>query len=105
MGQILKTRVIPKNKIILHIELPIKEAQNLKNHTKKIHIFSESNFEQEAKIKSKGKNYKIKSIEIPMCFKCKSDSKAREITYQKIETKRKTFYIVTIKKEKTNQSK
>ena len=36
MGQILKTKIMPSGKIVLHLELTTEEAKNLKNHAKKI---------------------------------------------------------------------
>lgn len=99
MGQILKTKITSSGKVIFYLELTTKEAQNLKNHAKKIRIFSENLCTHEAKIISKGVNHEAKSVVIPLSLKSRLNPKLTEIAYQKIETDKKTFYIATAKKD------
>lgn len=99
MAQILKTKNMPSGKVILHLELTREEAQRLKNHAKKIHLFSENLCLHEAKLMQRGANHSAKSVEIPLSLKSRSNPKITEISYQKIETDKKVFYIATAKKD------
>ena len=99
MGQILRTKTMPSGKVIFYLKLTIKEAQNLKNHAKKIHIFSENLCTHKAKVISKGVNHETKSVAVPLSLKSRFNPKLTEIAYQKIETDTKIFYIATAKKD------
>ena len=99
MGQILKTKTTPSGKVILYLELTIKEAQTLKSHTKKVRVFSENLCTHNAKIISKGVNHEAKSVAIPLSLRSRFNPRLTEIAYQKIETDRKIFYIATAKKD------
>ena len=99
MGQILRTKSLPSGKVIFYLELTTKEAQNLKNHAKKIRIFSENLCTHEARVISKGVNHEAKSVAIPLSLKSRFNPKLTEIAYQKIETDTKIFYIATAKKD------
>jgi len=102
MGQILRSKVLPSGKVILNIELTPKEAMNLKNHAKKIHLFSENLCTHDAKIISKGVNKETKSVEIPLGLKSRNNPKITEISYQKIEAGKKIFYVAIAKKDMLN---
>lgn len=99
MGQILRTKTLPSNKVVLQIELTMEEARSLKNHAKKIHLFSENLCNHDAKIISKGIKHEVKSVVIPLELKSRNNPKLTEVTYQKIETNEKVFYIATAKKD------
>jgi len=99
MGQILKTKIMPSNKIHIYLELSPEEAQNLKNHAKKIHIFSENLCTHQTKIIQRGAKMGAKYVSVPLSLKSRKRPKLSEILYQKIETKTKTFYIATAKKD------
>jgi hypothetical protein len=99
MGQILKTRTSSRGKIIFHLELTLKEAQHLKNHSKKIYLFSENLCIHDAQIIEKGVNHEAKSVKIPLSLKTRKNPKFSEITYQKIETDSKIFYIAIATKD------
>ncbi len=99
MGQILRTKTMPSGKVIFYLELTTTEAQSLKNHGKKIRIFSENLCTHEARVVSKGVNHETKSVVIPLSLKSRLNPKLTEIAYQKIETETKIFYIATAKKD------
>jgi len=99
MGQILRTKTMPSGKVIFYIELTTEEAQNLKNHAKKIHLFSENLCTHEARIISKGIRHENKSVAIPLSLRSRFNPKITEIAYQKIEVGTKIFYIATAKKD------
>ena len=99
MGQILRTKTLPSGKVMFYLELTRQEAQGLKNHAKKIHLFSENLCTHEAKVISKGVKYETKSAIIPLSLRSRFNPKITEIAYQKISTEKKTFYIATAKKD------
>ena len=99
MGQILRTKTLSSGKVIFYLELNTKEAQELKNHAKRIHLFSENLCTHNTKIIEKGTKYGVKSVIIPLSLKSRSSPKLTEITYQKIETNTKIFYIMIGKKD------
>ncbi|MCK4650161.1 hypothetical protein KAT36_02920 [Candidatus Pacearchaeota archaeon] len=98
MGQILETKIISPNKIHIFLELTSKEAQTLKNHAKKIHIFSENLCTHETEIIQRGAKMGTQYVLIPLSLKSRNKPRLSEILYQKIETKTKTFYIAIAKK-------
>jgi hypothetical protein len=99
MGQILRTKTLPSGKIIFYLELTMQETRELKNHAKKIHLFSENLCVHEAKIISRGVKHGAKSVAIPLSLKSRFNPKLTEMAYQKIETDKKIFYIATAKKD------
>jgi len=99
MGQILRTKLTPSKKILIFLELTTEEAQNLRNHTKKIHLFSENLCTHEAKLIQRGAKMGAKYVSIPLSLKSRRKPKLSEVAYQKIETKSKTLYIATVTKD------
>ena len=99
MGQILKTKTMPSGKVVIHLELSLKEAKELKNHARKIHLFSENLCTHETKVIGKGIKYGVKSVAIPLSLRSRFNPKLTEVSYQKIETNTKIFYIATGKKD------
>lgn len=99
MGQILKSKTTQEGKVIIQLELSLEEVQNLKNHSKKIHIFSEDLCVHKTEVIERGAKYGAKSVKIPLSLKTRKNSKFSEISYQKIETDSKIFYIAVVKKD------
>ena len=99
MGEIIKKENLPNNKIIIHLKTTQEEAEKLKGHYKKIHLFAENLCVHKTKLIERGANNSAKYVSIPLILKSRKGLKILEINYQKIETKRKTFYIAIAKKE------
>jgi len=99
MGQILKTKTLPSGKVIFHLELTTEEAQKLKNHTKRIHCFSENLCTHDAKVVGKGVKYGVKSVVIPLSLRSRFNAKLTKLSYQKVETDARTFYLITGEKD------
>ena len=99
MGQILRTKTLPHGKVIVNLELSLDEVLQLKNHTKKVHLFSENLFLHEAAVVEKGVNFGSKSVGIPLSLKSRRKSKFSEVTYQRIDVGKKIFYIAVAKKD------
>ena len=99
MGRIIKRKNLPSNKTIIHLELTKKEAQELKGHYKKIHLFSEDLCLHDTKLIERGTNNSAKYVLIPLILKERKHPRLSEIRYQKIETDSKIFYIAITKEE------
>jgi hypothetical protein len=103
MGQIIKKETLPSGKIIIHLELKEKDAQKLKGHYKKIHLFSEDLCLHNTKLIERGTNKSAKYVSIPLILKERKHPKLSEVKYQKIETDSKIFYIAVVKEEKRSE--
>lgn len=99
MGQILRTKTLPHGKVVIDLELSFDEALQLKNHAKKIHLFSENLCCHKACVVEKGVNLGSKSVLIPLSLKSRSKINFSEVAYQKLETDSKIFYIAVAKKD------
>ena len=99
MGQIIKIKNSPPDKTIVHLKMTQKEAQELKGHYKKIHLFSEDLCTHYAKLIERGTNNSTKYVLIPSILKERKCSRISKISYQKIKTDSKTFYIAIAKKK------
>lgn len=99
MGQILKTKTLPHGKVLVSLELSYPEAIQLKNHTKKVHLFSENLFLHDASVIGKGAKFGAKSVTIPLGLKSRKKQKYSDIMYQKVEVDKKTFYIAVATKD------
>lgn len=99
MGKIIKTKNISPSKSIIHLELTKKEAQKLKGHCKKIHLFSEDLCLHYAKIIERGAKKSAKYVSIPSILRERKHTRPLQANYQKVETDSKIFYIAVAKKE------
>lgn len=99
MGQIIRTKTSPDGKIIFHIELTGEEAMSLKNHSKRIHMFSENLCAHDANVIERGAKMGAKYVSIPLSLKSRKKAKFSEVTYQRIKSGSKIFYIAVAKKD------
>lgn len=97
MGEILSKRR-ELNKIIYRIEVPIKEGMQLKNHMKKVHLFSLDNCGLKTKLVGRGNNGGAKYFQIPLSLKSRRRKKFSEIAYQRIDLDKKSYYILVASK-------
>ena len=98
MGKILNTKISKDNKFTIKILLKDTEAQILKNNYKNIHLFSEEICEHPTQILEKGTQKSAKYFFIPNSLKSRKKTRYSKITYQKIETQSKVFFIVVATK-------
>lgn len=94
MGEILNTKTSKNNKIRIKILLNEKEAQLLKNNFRNIYLFPEEICTHPTQILEKGTQKSAKYFLIPRSLKSRKKAKYTKITYQKIETKSKAFFII-----------
>ena len=98
MGEIIKTKT-SGDKIIYKIELTEDEAQQLKNHVAKIHMFSANLCDQDSKIIERGAKGRAKYFTIPLSLKSRKRKRYNKVSYQKIETEDKIFFICVVEKD------
>ncbi len=98
MGKILNTKTSKNNKIKIRILLHEKEAQLLKNNFKNIYLFPEEICTHPTQILEKGTQKSAKYFLVPRSLKSRKKTRYTKITYQKIETQSKAFFIVVATK-------
>jgi hypothetical protein len=92
MGEVINKKIF-SDKIRYKIELTEMEAVQLKNHVKKIHLFSGDLCAHHAKTIERGAKKGAKYFVIPMNLKSRKKKNYPMVSYQKIETDRKTFFV------------
>lgn len=98
MGEIINSK-ISADKIIYKIELSEKEACQLRNHVKKVHIFVGELCSHDSKIIERGNKGGAKYFTIPLSLKSRKRKKYHKISYQKIETDEQIFFICVANKD------
>ena len=98
MGKILNSKTY-SDKIIYKIELNGEEALQLKNHMKKIHMFSADLCNNDTRIIERGNKGSAKYFVIPLSLKSRKKKRYSKVSYQKIETENKVLYICVVDKD------
>jgi hypothetical protein len=98
MGEIINTKN-SSDKIICEILLNEKETFQLKSHFKNAYLFSPELCNLNAKIIERGHKKSTKYFLIPFNLRPKKTAKYHKISYNKIETDKKIFYICTAEKD------
>lgn len=98
MGEIIGTKVSP-GKIIYKVELSEKEALQMKNHVKGVHMFSSDLCHHTSKIIERGNKGGAKYFVIPLSLKSRKRKKYNLISYQKVETDDHVFYVCVVGKD------
>jgi len=98
MGEIINTKT-SSDKIIYKIELNEEEALQLKNHMKKIHMFSGNLCNNDTRIIERGNKGGAKYFVIPLSLKSRKKKRYSKVSYQKIEIEDKVFYICVVGKD------
>ena len=99
MGTLCSTKILPQNKIVCKIELDLQEAKALKNAINNVHCFCSEHCTTACSIIKRGKKGSTNYFEIPLSLRSRKQKKS-QISYQKIETDTKVFYICMIEKIK-----
>ena len=98
MGEIIKTKT-SGDKIIYKIELTEDGARQLKNHVTKVHMFSANLCNHDSKIIKRGAKGGAKYFTIPLSLKSRKRKKFSKVSYQKLETEDKIFFICVVDKD------
>lgn len=101
MGKVLNTKA-SGNKIVYTVELSENEALQLRNHMKRVYLFCADLCTELARVIEKGYNRSAKYFAIPFGLKSRKRQKFGEISYQKIETPEKVFFICIAEKDVLN---
>ena len=96
MGEIIHSKV-SSDKVVYKILLDSDEAQKLKGHLRKVHVFSADMCEHKTQINARGNNGVTKYFKIPLSIRSRKKYYGTLI-YQKLETLKNIFYIYTINK-------
>jgi hypothetical protein len=99
MGTIIGSKLNNGN-VFYKVLLTQEEALALKNSIKNVHIFAADLCNKEAKIIQRGKKGVTKYFTIPLSLRSRKKKFYRKISYQKLETKSKVFYIYVVDKKK-----
>lgn len=94
MGEIIDKKG-DSTKVIYKISLSQKEAKQVKNHMKKIHLFSGDLCYNRTKLIQRGNNGGAKYFIVPLSLKSRKKLKYSKVNYQKIEHNEKIYYICT----------
>lgn len=97
MGEVINTKT-SLDKITYKIELTEEEARQLKNHVTSVHLFSENLCNHNSRIIERGVKKGAKYFAIPLSLKSRK-KKYSKVSYQKIETESKVFYICVVEKD------
>ncbi|MCH7850107.1 MAG: hypothetical protein IH845_00505 [Nanoarchaeota archaeon] len=87
------------DKIIYKIELSEEEALQLKNHITNVHLFVEDLCDSNVKLIERGAKKGAKYFIIPLNLRSRKKKRYSSISYQKIETGDKTFFICVVHKD------
>ncbi len=101
MGEILSKKA-GENVVTYRIKIPIKEAIQLKNNMKKVHVFSSENFNWKTEILNRGNNGGAKYFHIPLGLKSRKKKRYSEISYQRMDLDKKTFYLLVASKNNSD---
>lgn len=98
MGEIIHTKT-SGDKIIHKIELDEKEAQQLKNHVNKVHLFTSNLNVHNTRIIERGNKKGAKYFVIPLSLKSRKKKRYSKISYQSIQTEKQVFYVCVVNKD------
>lgn len=97
MGKIINSKIFG-DKIIYKIELVQDEACQLRNHVKNVHLFSKDLCNHNSRLIERGAKKGAKYFIIPLSLKSRKRGRYDQVSYQKIETDKKVFYICVVNK-------
>ncbi len=100
MGIILKSKILPDNRIKLKVCLGEDEALFLKGCIRNIRIFSSDLCTQESCITERGKNGVTKYFKIPQKLRNRKKKKFSDIKCQRIESGNKVMFVYLVSHEK-----
>ena len=100
MGIILKSKMLPDNRIKLKICLDEDEALFLKGCIRDIRVFSSDLCTQESCITERGKNGVTKYFKIPSKLRNRKKKKFFDIKCQRIESGNKVMFVYLVSHEK-----
>ncbi len=98
MGEVINSRILPKKKVVYQIELEEKHSKLLKNRIHNVHLFNEELCKIDTEIIERGKNYGAKYFVVPKCLRTRKKNRIHKVSYQKIETKDKVFFVCVASK-------
>lgn len=98
MGKIINSKILPNNNVLCKILLELDESLALKNGFRSVYLFSSELCKKEAGIIERGRKNSTKYFEIPFDLRFRKKKAYEKISYQKLESPSKVFYIYVINK-------
>ncbi len=98
MGEVINSKSLSGNKVVYKIELEENEARLLRNRIHNVHLFNEELCKIDTQIIERGKSHGAKYFVVPKCLRTRKKNKIHRVSYQKIETKNKVFFICVANK-------
>ena len=97
MGKISNIKAISNEKFQVTLELTQSEVEWLKGSMTKMHLFSESNLEDQTRLVQRGKRDSTKYFLVPKIFR-KGALPSNSVPCTRIETRTKFLYIFSVNK-------
>ena len=97
MGEIVSTKIMNENTVVVEVQLDYEEAIALKGHMNNIHVFTEDLAEKSSQISTRGTNDATRYFLIPKELRDSLDVNSR-VTCQRIETPTKTIFVYAVDK-------
>ncbi|MBT4375946.1 hypothetical protein HOD29_01075 [archaeon] len=98
MGRIISSKTLPDKKVAYKILMDQHEVSNLKGHLKNIYLFNSNLCNKETCVNTRGNNGVTKYFKIPLSVRSRKKPTG-ELSYHKIETPSKSYYIYILNKE------
>ncbi len=98
MGKIIASKIMLNNNLLFKILLDVEEVVALKNAFRNVYVFSPTLCTNEAKIIERGRKNSSKYFEIPFKLRFRKKKIHDSLSYQKLESNSKVFYIYVINK-------
>lgn len=102
MGQIIDTKNMPDKTVICKVLLDSDEVSDLRGHLKNIRLFSAELCKENSQINTRGNNGVTKYFKIPLNIRSRKKHTG-PLSYQKLESPSKIFYIYTLEKMDENK--
>jgi hypothetical protein len=103
MGEVVNSRLSSDNSVNYSVELHEKEARVLKNRVHNVHLFNAGLCNVDAGIIERGKSLGAKYFVVPKSLRTRKKCKMTRVSYQKIETDDKVFFICVSRKDLLQQ--
>ncbi len=102
MGKIIHSKILPDNKFIYKLLIEPEELANLKGNLRNIYLFCADLCNKNAEINQRGNKGVTKYFKIPLSIRSRKKYYGT-LSYQKIETDTKVFYVYIVDKNNSGQ--
>ena len=104
MGKIINSKNMSSKKVSYKFLLEIEELLNLKGNMKNVSCFCSELCTHKSQINTRGNNGVTKYFKIPLSIRLRK-KQSGSLSYQKINTPSKIYYVYTLEKAQTKKEK